>query len=147
MSDHAEGATHVLQDVSLPAQPHTEQPCGRSSLGWQVIHLAGELDLECVSRLRRLCRTAGPRVVLDLTQVTFMDASGLGVLAVAGERARSMGGAVRLVGASRGVRRIVLLTRLDELLAMFDTVQEALDGTTVPSRPASLVIERATVAG
>lgn len=134
MSEHLREARYVLQDVSLPAQHHpVDDRSGSTSFAlpgeWQVIHAEGELDLECVPRLRSLLTTAGPRVVLDLRLVTFMDASGLGVLAAASERARSLGGAVRLVGACHEVRRIVEVTRLDGVLSMFDSLLEALVGT------------------
>lgn len=139
MIDHARPAELVLATGTPPAQ----RTAGSSHRGeWQVIHAEGELDVACESRLRSLIAAAGPRVVLDLSRVTFMDASSLGVLASAGERARLAGGAVRLVGASRQVRRIVTLTELDGVLPMFDTVQEALDDTMAPSRPSHDVARR-----
>lgn len=97
------------------------RPCG-----WSVIEAAGEMDTQCVETLRALLSVAGQTVVLDVRKVTFMDASGLGVLAAGGHAARRRGGALRLVGASRQVRRIVALTQLDQVLPTFDTLDEAM---------------------
>lgn len=126
---------YVLHDASLPRQrPPGDEPGeepGATLLlyrpsGWLILEADGELDLQCVGRLRALIAIAGSRLVLDLSRVTFMDASGLGVLAAAGQRARRLGGAVRLVGATRQVRRIVILTQLDRVLPMFDTMADAM---------------------
>lgn len=45
--------------------------------GWSVIEIDGELDIQGVPSVRRLHRRAGPRVLFDLRQVTFVDCSGL----------------------------------------------------------------------
>lgn len=102
--------------------------------GWSVLRIDGELDLTCVPRLSEMLEAAGRHVILDLTNVTFMDARGLGVIAAGSRRIRRLGGTVRLVGASRQVARILVLTRLDGALPLFDSLEDALDDATVPVR-------------
>jgi anti-sigma B factor antagonist len=97
--------------------------------GWSVVEAVGEMDTQSIARLRSLLQTAGPNVVLDLRSVTFMDASGLGVLATCGHGARRLGGAVRLVGPSRQIRRLLALTRLDQVLPIYESMEEALTET------------------
>ncbi len=126
---------HVRHDEGVPAQSRRgEPPLAVLTLHvpsrWAVIEAGGELDTQCVSRLRSLFAAAGDHVVVDLRGVTFMDASGLGVLATGGHRAGRLGGAVRLVGPSRQVRRLLALTRLDQVLTVFDTMAEALTDDT-----------------
>jgi len=48
----------------------------------------------------------------DLTDVPFVDSSGLGVLIALGKRAMRRGGRLRLVGAGEQPRRLVQLTQL-----------------------------------
>ncbi|QWZ09406.1 STAS domain-containing protein [Nocardioides panacis] len=98
-----------------------DRPCG-----WSVLAASGEMDTACAGVLRSLLSAAGPNVVVDLREVTFMDASGLGVLATSGHIARRLGGAVRLVGPSHQVRRVLSLTLLDRVLPIYDDLQEAL---------------------
>lgn len=121
-----------LDDFVLKDQPGTtmrtpvltlsvDRPCG-----WSVLSASGEMDTACAGALRSLLSAAGPNVVVDLREVTFMDASGLGVLATSGHIARRLGGAVRLVGPSHQVRRVLALTLLDRVLPIFDDLQDAL---------------------
>ena len=74
-----------------------DRPCG-----WSVLAASGEIDTACAGTLRSLLAVAGPNVVVDLREVTFMDASGLGVLATSGHIARRLGGEVRLVARAPG---------------------------------------------
>jgi anti-sigma B factor antagonist len=133
MSNHPGEARCVLPDVSLPAQRHAVHAVHRPAAAearlpgdWQLVRASGELDLATVPRLRAVLATSGSRVVLDLRGVTFLDASGLGVLVTASYRARRAGGAVRLVGACFQVRRVVTITRLDGVLGLFDSMRDAL---------------------
>lgn len=132
MSEDLGRPAPALHDVHLPRQAGRPAPTDVELFvyrprGWSVVEIDGELDVCCVPRLREVLARAGSRVVLDLSGVTFIDASGLGVLAAAADRASRRGGAVRVVGASRQVSWLVDLTRLDRVLPRVDTMQEALD--------------------
>ncbi len=130
MSNHPGEARGVLPAVRLPAQRHAvHRPAAPAALlpgDWQLVRASGELDLAAVPSLEAVLATSGSRVVVDLRDVTFLDASGLGVLVTASDRARRAGGAVRLVGASSQVRRVVTITRLDGVLGLFDSMRDAL---------------------
>ena len=116
--DHGHGTMKMRPPVlSLSV----DRPCG-----WSVLAAAGEVDTASATALRSLLAAAGPNVVVDLREVTFMDASGLGVLATSGHVARMRGGAVRLVGPTHQIRRILALTLLDQVLPVYDDLQEAL---------------------
>jgi anti-sigma B factor antagonist len=132
MSEDFRLQSPMLRDASLPRQSWRSGSADVKLFlyrprGWSVLEIDGELDLCCVPRLRDVLATAGSRVILDLSGVTFIDASGLGVFAAAAERALRVGGAVRVVGASQQVARLVILTRLDRVLPLYDSMKEALD--------------------
>ena len=116
--DHGH-ATTMMRPAVLTLS--VDRPCG-----WSVLAASGEMDTACAGTLRALLSAAGPNVVVDLREVTFMDASGLGVLATSGHIARRLGGAVRLVGPSHQVRRVLALTLLDRVLPIYDDLQDAL---------------------
>jgi anti-sigma B factor antagonist len=89
----------------------------------QVIHLAGEFDAVLAAARRAelmdVCdRSAGSVVVLDLTEVTFIDSTGLGLLIGLARRMRDGGGGVRLRGCRRSVRRVLTLSGLDAVLML-----------------------------
>ncbi len=97
--------------------------------GIMIAELAGELDLATASALREqllgLLRPGAGRLVLDLSRVTFCDASGLAVLIGTSHRARRLGGFLRLAAVSPPVDRVLDLTGLHRHLAVFPTVRAA----------------------
>lgn len=67
------------------------------------------------------------RFVFDLLETPFMDSAALGETVACVKRARAVGGDVRLVVAPRSaVSRIIALTSLDRVLAVFDDVERAI---------------------
>ena len=64
---------------------------------------------------------AGARgVVADLTQVTFLDSTGLRCIVTADERARAEGRRIVIVRGPDAVQRVFAITRLEERLEMVD---------------------------
>jgi anti-sigma B factor antagonist len=96
-----------------------------------VVTLAGELDLAAAegfwAELEPLIEPAGV-VVLDGTELSFLDSSGLRILLLANGRATQLGARLRLVAPQRAVRRTLQLTGADTLVTTFETVDEALIG-------------------
>jgi anti-sigma B factor antagonist len=93
-----------------------------------VIALGGEIDAYTAPRLRAAAEWALQRgaksLVIDLGEVEFIDAAGLGVIA---DAARRLGaGAVAVVTARRSVTRILHLVGLDCVLELFETREQAL---------------------
>jgi anti-anti-sigma factor len=103
---------------------------------WSVVQIDGELDIQAVPAVRPLPPGEDALVVFDLHRTTFMDCSGLRLLAGTARTASQRGGFVRVAGASRQVRKFVTLTNLDRAVPMFDSVQDALTAPT-SSRPSA----------
>lgn len=88
-----------------------------------IVSVGGELDI-CVASgllelLRQVIQTHGPALLLDLSEVPFMDCAGLGAIVGARREALSRGGSTRLIAASRAVRRVIDLTGMrEEFLAI-----------------------------
>jgi anti-sigma B factor antagonist len=87
-----------------------------------VLTLHGDADFHVVPVLRQRLHTAieGGRfaVVLDLSDVAFVDSTTLGVMLGARKQARARGGDLRLVVPQTDVRRILELTQLDRVLTI-----------------------------
>ena len=79
--------------------------------------ISGEIDILSAPQLReellRVIRRRGPRVTIDLGDVTFMDCAGLNMLLATRRRALLEGGWVRLVRVPPQVRRMISLLDLD----------------------------------
>jgi anti-sigma B factor antagonist len=90
--------------------------------GAVVVALAGELDLATAAGLRRrladVVRVDPPpaKVVLDLAQLGFVDASGISVLLSAQRALAARGGTMVLRSPSRLVKRVVKVLELDHAL-------------------------------
>lgn len=132
IADSPQQSTPSQDDVTvLPLESHLEahNAAFRSYQAGQVsvIEVAGEIDIAVAPAMRDCLGAAGSlHVVFDLRQVTFIDASGLGVLAKAWRMADVSGGSVKLVGPSMRLRRLLAITRLDAMLPVYDTVLEAI---------------------
>jgi anti-sigma B factor antagonist len=107
-----------------------------------VVEVQGEVELHSASQLRdellRASEAEHPCVVVDLSRVTFIDSTGLGVLVGALKRVREKG-ALSLVCPQRQVRRVFEITGLTTVFPMFDNLEAA-----VASCPTKAPISRRT---
>ncbi|NNE52143.1 MAG: STAS domain-containing protein [Sulfitobacter sp.] len=78
--------------------------------------------------MRRVTEGAGPLVLLDLSQVDFIDSSGLGAL-VGSMKALAPERELRLAGMTPPVRKVLELTRMDTVFTLYDTVDAGLEDT------------------
>ena len=96
-----------------------------------VVALRGELDLAAADRawteLEPLI-TDGSFVVLDGTELEFLDSSGLRVLAMSAHRARDAGAVLRLVAPQHAVQRTLALAGAEKLIETRASLEAALAG-------------------
>lgn len=102
-----------------------------------VIAVAGELDMATAPYLQQQVDDALEQglhhLVFDLAGVPFCDSTGLSVFVRAKNRCDDLGGYVRLAAPQRGVRRILEVSGLVEVLSTYPTVDEALSATGEPA--------------
>ncbi len=87
--------------------------------GGTIIHVRGEIDIASCERLRDAIEPhLGPRqaIVLDLSQVAFMDSSSLGVLLQARGTLTADGGSLVLRNPSEAARRLLTAAQAQDLL-------------------------------
>jgi anti-sigma B factor antagonist len=100
--------------------------------GWQVLTLAGEVDVASAPRLRdrlvQLVTDGPPQVVVDLSGLSFIDSMGLGALVSGLKRARAHAGDLRLAGPSDHVAKVLSITRLDQAFVVGADVDTVLAG-------------------
>jgi anti-sigma B factor antagonist len=87
-----------------------------STPGVAVVHVRGEIDMQTVPPLRECLAELSGTVVVDLSEVTFLDSSGMGVLAGQHNRLEKEGGTLRLREPQDLVRRVLEITGLDVFL-------------------------------
>lgn len=68
--------------------------------------------------------SAPDRVIVDLSEVDFIDSSGLGAIVAAMKQLRE-GQRLELAGLTPTVSKVFRLTRMDTVFSLFDTLEEA----------------------
>lgn len=95
-----------------------------------VVTPAGELDHHTADVLREPlegCIDDGfSRLVVDCSQLEFMDSTGLNVLLGARLKAEAAGGGVHLAGMLPVVARVFEITGADAVFTVHETLEEAL---------------------
>ena len=111
--------------------------------GSALLILSGECDLHNQAEVAEALHTeidAGcTRIVVDLSQASFIDSSLLGALAAASNRLRRQGGdEFAVVSGDRQLRRVFEVTGLERVFSMYDRLEEAIPATRggPDSRPA-----------
>ena len=94
-----------------------------------VLDARGELDLSTCPKLTRALAAAeqshAGQILLDLRELTFIDAAGLETLASASRRSASNGGRLRIAKCNGMVAHVLHLTALDLTLPLIDTPDPA----------------------
>lgn len=94
-----------------------------------VVSPVGDFDMDGTDRLRRAFGEAVSatrcKVVVDLSECTFMDSMALGTVIAAAKRAQGWGGWLRLVAPTAYVRKVLRVTNLDTVFGVYETVDEA----------------------
>ena len=94
-----------------------------------VVSATGEIDVATAVPLREALADAeakgATRIVLDLTDVGFLDSTGLGVLVGTLRRLREVDGELFLVVSNPHVLRVLRVTNLDRVFSLSQTLDEA----------------------
>ena len=112
--------------MSLTADPT------RVGGGAYVVSVSGEADMYTAPRLRgELVEAIGSgaeKVLVDMTDVSFVDSTVLGLLVQANRRLRAAGGRLAVACDDANVVRVIQLTALDRLFRLYPSRELALAG-------------------
>ena len=96
-----------------------------------VYRLRGTLDLSTAPSLRAALLEAANEgkhdILVDLSYVEFLDSTGLGALSGAHKRALEHGGRVRLVVGEGPIQRLLTITGLMRVFAVYGSLDAALN--------------------
>ena len=99
----------------------------------RIVTPAGELDLYRAPELKQAIEAAidagATKIGVDLSSVTFIDSTALGVLVGAVKRLRDVDGAVAVGCSDANILKVFEITGLDRVFAIRATVDEALAAT------------------
>ena len=102
-----------------------------SEAGHYVIAARGEIDLFTAPELKQVITEAiesgERRVAIDLSEVSFLDSTALGVLIGAVKRLRSRDGVLTIVNTDANIAKTFEITGLDQIFTIRPTRDEAVE--------------------
>ncbi|MCP4492621.1 MAG: STAS domain-containing protein [Gammaproteobacteria bacterium] len=97
--------------------------------GFLVFHLAGDIDLSTSPDVRKgllECLRKKPQLLVDLSQVSYIDSSGVACLVEGYQLSKSQGSEFALVGVSEAARSVLQLARLDMVFPIYESLAQRL---------------------
>ncbi|MEU0900376.1 STAS domain-containing protein, partial [Streptomyces massasporeus] len=98
--------------------------------GIHILTITGEIDQTTGDHLQQaLAVPSGPRprIVIDMSGVTFMDSTGINILILAHRALDDAGGSLRLAAPAEPVTRVMHITGLDTIIDSRPTLDQALN--------------------
>lgn len=97
--------------------------------GLPVLDVVGEIDIYTTPQFKEAVSAAidegKPGIIINMSQVTYMDSSGFGTLLSATKRLRPVSGALFLSGCNEAISRMLQITRLNTIFGIYDTEDDA----------------------
>lgn len=104
-----------------------------------VVAVNGEVDVYSAPELRdglTELLQSGTSVIVDLTDVGFLDSTGLGALVAARSTAAERGASLPLVCTHQRILKLFTITGLDRVFRIYPSVPEAVDDLASTSQDA-----------
>jgi anti-sigma B factor antagonist len=96
-----------------------------------VLAVRGEIDLFTAPELKQVLaesiEAGRVRIIVDLTETTFLDSTALGVLIGAVKRLRSRDGALAIVNVDENIAKTFEITGLDQIFTILPSREAAVD--------------------
>lgn len=89
--------------------------------------LGGPEASELNSALHKLLDAKKKRIVVDLSGVSLMNSSGLGMLIGAATTVRNASGSMKLACATEKVAQVFKMTKVNNVIEMHDSVKSAIE--------------------
>jgi anti-anti-sigma factor len=98
-----------------------------------VVHMAGRITMGSDSQkiewgLADLLKQDQKKVIFDLTEVTYLDSSGIGILMMCHAKLKKAGGLLRIAGARGMVQETLELTSVNRIIPIHPSAADAAHG-------------------
>ena len=95
-----------------------------------LIKVTGELDHHEAAKIKeasdkKMCVSNAVNVIFDLSDMTFMDSSGIGVMMGRYKKARTLGGKTAVYGTNAQTLRIIKMCGLDKVIKVVPCLEKA----------------------
>lgn len=95
-----------------------------------VISISGEVDLYNAKEIKQVLdqkiQEGKYEIVVDVSEVPFMDSSGIGTLVTGMYKLRKYYGGLKVAGISGSVAKVFKLTGMESHLQVYESIEEAI---------------------
>jgi anti-sigma B factor antagonist len=95
-----------------------------------LVELLGEVDLystpQAKQAMQEVLEGGVTHLLIDLSGTEYLDSTAMGALVGVMKRVSEAGGWIRLIAPKPRIRRLFEITRLDQILPIFDSEEQAL---------------------
>lgn len=97
-----------------------------------IVHMKGELDHHSSEEVRniiddRLDRESIIKLIMDFSEVIFMDSSGIGVVIGRYKKLSSKNGSICITNVRDTVKRVFELSGMFKIINIYDNVEKAIE--------------------
>ena len=107
-----------IQTKHLPPDIVVLEITGRITIGRECKQLEWAADTLVREKQEK-------KIIFDLTGVTHLDSTGVGIIVMSAGQAKQAGGELRLAGANKHIESVLKVTSMDKLVSWAPTVTEA----------------------
>jgi anti-sigma B factor antagonist len=94
-----------------------------------IYTVSGDIDINSSPDIRKVfeksANTKVPKIVVNLSGVSYIDSSGLATLVEMLKKTRSYGGKLKLTNLAAKVKSLFEITKLEKLFDIYETEEEA----------------------
>lgn len=95
-----------------------------------LVRLEGELDhhssFDVREKLEKLIiNKAIKELIVDLSCLSFMDSSGIGVIIGRYKTLKALGGKIKIVCKNNGIKKIIVMSGISSIIDIYDELNEA----------------------
>jgi anti-sigma B factor antagonist len=109
-----------IQTKQLPPDIVVLEIKGKITIGRDCQHLEWTTE--------SLVKEKKKKIIFDLTGVTHIDSTGIGIIVMSAGKVKEAGGQLRLAGVNSHVEHVLKLTNMDKVVTWNPTVTEAAVG-------------------
>ena len=96
-----------------------------------LIKVTGELDHHMATKIkeeadRKMYSSNAVNVIFDLSDMTFMDSAGIGVMIGRYKMARTLGGKTAIYGTNAQTLRIIRMSGIDKIIKIVPGIEKAI---------------------
>lgn len=96
---------------------------------YAIVSFKGEIDVAASIQVRDVLKNLIDKgkvnIIIDFSDVTFIDSSGLGVIVVAYRNAKEKGGSIKFANVNQRVKKLFEITKTEKHFKFYNTIEDA----------------------